>query len=131
MECQQLQNFCTKDTGWCGKTFLCWKFLLCQYNILKGIGVLVSFVTPKHFSQFWHPFQSSGCGYKMSLLLSDDPGTHLTYTAELWIAGLVSYPLDNKFLVKDIILELPDKLWDWESSRKIFYIPKSLLPDMN
>ena len=46
----------------------------------------------------------------MSLLLSENPGTQLTRTVESWIAGLVSYPLDYKLLIEEIIWELPNKL---------------------
>jgi len=46
----------------------------------------------------------------MSLLLLADPGTRWTRTAETWVVGPSSYPLD---LVERIILilELPDELW--------------------
>jgi hypothetical protein len=40
----------------------------------------------------------------------DDPGTRWTRTADLGIAGLVTYPLDHEVLVDIIISELPDEL---------------------
>ena len=54
--------------------------------------------------------ESVSC-YQMSLLLLyADPETRWTRTAEPWIAGPSSYPLDHEALVERIILELPDKL---------------------
>jgi hypothetical protein len=51
----------------------------------------------------WLPGVSYGC-------CLDDPGTRWTRTADLGIAGLVTYPLDHEVPVDMIISELPDEL---------------------
>ena len=66
---------------------------------------------PKNFISCRRNCSSSSSSYHMSLLLlSADPGTRWTRTAEPWVAWTSSYPLNHEVHVQRIILELADKL---------------------
>ena len=80
--------------------------------------ILLSTTTP--------PTSRRSCSsiYQMSLLLSADPGTLWTRTAEPWVAGPSSFPL-NLIERTILILELRDELWDQGILTENFLTPRS------
>ena len=69
------------------------------------------FFSPTPFPPLLTCRRNCSSSYQMSLLLlSTDPGTWWTRTAESWVAWPLSYPLDHEVHVQRIILELADKL---------------------